>query len=111
MAPKKKQEQQTINQIKVGRFQFKTGNFWLTVLCFLMVLMLGVTSITSYTIYKVLELYKDPVIQALIKIHQIKINTKSNINSTPIQTPQQIDNECVVIQQGSNQDYISNTKN
>lgn len=92
MAPKKKQEQQIINQIKVGRFQFKTGNFWLTVLCFLMVLMLGVTSITSYTIYKVLELYKDPMIQALVRIHQIKINANSNVNSTP-QNNQQKDVE------------------
>ncbi len=103
MAPKKKQEQQTINQIKVGRFQFKTGNFWLTVLCFLMVLMLGMTSIISYTCYKVLDMYKDPMIQALIRIHQIKMNANSNVNSTPIQTSQETDNERVVIQQGSNQ--------
>lgn len=90
MAPKKKkeQDQQTINQIKVGRFQFKTRNFWLTVLCFLMVLMLGVTSITSYTIYKVLELYKDPMIQALVRIHQIKMNANSNVNPTPTTTSQ-----------------------
>lgn len=107
MAPKKKkeQDQQTINQIKVGRFQFKTGNFWLTVLCFLMVLMLGVTSITSYTIYKVLELYKDPMIQALVRIHQIKMNANSNVTPTNQQN-QQTDSEHVVIQQGSNQDCI-----
>lgn len=104
MAPaKKKQDQQTINQIKVGRFQFKTANFWLTVLCFLMVLMLGMTSIISYTCYKVLDLYKDPMIQALIRIHQIKMNANSNVTSTPIQTPQQTDNERVVIEQGSSQ--------
>lgn len=103
MAPKKKQEQQTINQIKVGRFQFKTGNFWLTVLCFLMVLMLGMTSIISYTCYKVLDLYKDPMIQALVRIHQIKINANSNVNSTN-QVPQETDSEHVVIQQGSSQD-------
>lgn len=91
MAPKKKkeQDQQTINQIKVGKFQFKTGNFWLTVLCFLMVLMLGMTSIISYTCYKVLDLYKDPMIQALVRIHQIKINA----NSTPNQQVQQKETE------------------
>ena len=107
MAPKKKkeQDQQTINQIKVGRFQFKTGNFWLTVLCFLMVLMLGVTSITSYTIYKVLELYKDPMIQALVRIHQIKINANSNINSTN-QVPQETSVEPEKVEQVSNQDCI-----
>ena len=92
MAPKKKQEQQTINQIKVGMFQFKTANFWLTVLCFLMVLMLGMTSIISYTCYKVLDLYKDPMIQALIRIHQIKMNANSNVNSIP-QDDQQKDVE------------------
>ncbi len=104
MAPKKKkeQDQQTINQIKVGRFQFKTGNFWLTVLCFLMVLMLGVTSITSYTIYKVLELYKDPMIQALVRIHQIKINAKYPTN----QVPQQTSVESEKVEQVSNQDCI-----
>lgn len=96
MAPKKKQQQeqvtkteQKINQIKVGRFQFKTGNFWLTVCCFLMVLILGITSITSYTIYKVLELYKDPMIEALIRIHQIKINANSNVNPTTSTTTNQ----------------------
>ena len=96
MAPKKKQEQQTINQIKVGRFQFKTANFWLTVLCFLMVLMLGMTGIISYTVYKVLDTYRDPIIEAVIRIHQIKFHP----NQT---TDQQTDNERVVIQQGSNQ--------
>ena len=98
MAPKKKQQEQVqkINQIKVGRFEFKTGNFWLTVCCFLMVLMLGMTGIISYTVYKVLDTYRDPIIEAVIRIHQIKFH--------PNQTPsEQTDNERVVIQQGSNQ--------
>ena len=96
MSPKKKQDQQTINQIKVGRFQFKTGNFWLTVCCFLMVLMLGMTSIISYTVYKVLDTYRDPIIEAVIRIHQIRYHSTN-------QTPKETDNERVVIEQGSNQ--------
>ena len=98
MAPKKKQQEQVqkINQIKVGRFEFKTANFWLTICCFLMVLMLGMTGIISYTVYKVLDTYRDPIIEAVIRIHQIRYHSTN-------QTPKETDNECVVIEQGSNQ--------
>ena len=103
MAPKKKQQEQVqkINQIKVGRFEFKTANFWLTVCCFLMVLMLGMTGIISYTVYKVLDTYRDPIIEAVIRIHQIKFHPNQTPNQAP--TDQQTDSEHVVIQQGSNQ--------
>ena len=97
MAPKKDQK---VNSIKVGKFQFKTGNFWLTVLCFLMIQILGVTAIISFTCYKILDMYKDPIIEAVVRIHQIKFHA----NQTPIQIPQETDNERVVIQQGSSQD-------
>ena len=92
MAPKK--NEQNINQIKVGRFEFKTANFWLTVLCFLMIQILRVTSIISFTVYKIMDMYRQPIIEAIIKIHEIKSNP------TPNQQFQQTDNEHVVIQQG-----------
>ena len=103
MAPKKKQQEQIqkINQIKVGRFQFKTGNFWLTVCCFLMVLMLGMTGIISYTVYKVLDTYRDPIIEAVIRIHQIKFHPNQTPNQAP--TDQQTNEQQIVIEQGSNQ--------
>ena len=94
MTPKKKD--QKVNSIKVGKFQFKTGNFWLTVLCFLMIQILGVTAIISFTCYKILDMYRDPIIEAVIKIHQIKLHPTQTID-------QQTNDERVVIQQESNQ--------
>lgn len=95
----KEQEEQKVNTIKVGKFEFKTANFWLTVLCFLMVLMLGMTSIISFTVYKVLDIYKEPLIQALVRIHQVRINAKYSTNQND-----QTDKQPLLIQQETNQD-------
>lgn len=49
------EEKSACHIIKVGKFEYKSKNFWLTVLCILLLFILSMTGLISYTTLKILD--------------------------------------------------------
>ena len=43
------------NYIKIGRFEYKSKNFWLTCLCIFLLFILAFSALISYTTLKILD--------------------------------------------------------
>ena len=63
--------------IKIGKFEYKSKNFWLTVLCILLLFIFLMASLISYTKLKILDkIFPD-------NSNEVKIeNVESVINNT-----------------------------
>lgn len=51
-----KNEQISTHYIKIGRFEFKSRNFWLSVLISVLLFILATVSVLCYTAYKITDI-------------------------------------------------------
>lgn len=49
------EEKSACHIIKIGKFEYKSKNFWLTILCILLLFILSMTGLISYTTLKILD--------------------------------------------------------